>query len=97
MQAKMRSDKRKKPQMYEYEYLSYEECRALNNHAYILDQYLNIASVKITSVKTWKTRDDVEIRCKYGMYEFFTVEISSSSPNTELIKLVEKEDEKEDN
>jgi hypothetical protein len=89
MQAKMRSDKRKKPQMYEYEYLSYEECRALNNHAYILDDYLNIAQVIITSVKTWKTGDDVEIHCKYGMYEFFTVKISSSSPNTKLIKLVE--------
>ena len=88
MEAKMRSDRKVKPTMYEYRLLTNTECKELTNHCHILDRYGNIAQVKITSVKTWKRRSDVEIHCKYGMYEYFTITITDDRPNSELIALV---------
>jgi hypothetical protein len=88
MDAKMRSDKRKIPTLYEYRVLTNQECKALGSHAYILDSYGDIAQVKITSIKTWKTRPDIEVHCKYGMYEYFVVSISPTNQNSELITLV---------
>lgn len=35
-----------------------------------LDRSGNARRIKITSIKTWKTRPDVEIHWKYGLYEF---------------------------
>lgn len=70
--AKLRSDKRKKPEMKEYRFLSFDECKQLSSwdHPLVIDRFHNIVSVKITSIKTWKTRPEVEIRWKYGLYEY---------------------------
>lgn len=87
MQAKMRNDKRKNPTMISYRVLTNDECKALSGHCHILDQNGNIAQVKITSVKTWKTRPDIEVNCKYGLYEFFTVRLDPARTNTELIEI----------
>lgn len=96
MQAVMRSDKRKNPQPVECELLTFEECKALTGHAYILDRYGKIARVKITSVKTWKTRpNEIEVHCKFGLYEYFTLSIDEHSPNKELVRIVE--DTKQEN
>lgn len=89
-QAKLRSDKRKNPIMLEYRVLTMQECRDLSGHANILDNRGYIAQVKITSVKTWRTRSDVHVHCKYGLYEFFVIKITDESPNTELIQIVLK-------
>jgi hypothetical protein len=92
MKTSFRNDKHVRPQEVEYRYLTNEECRKLgdgwNNHVHILDKYCKIAQVKVTSVKTWKTHNDIEIHCKYGLYEYFTVRISDDSPNTELVALL---------
>jgi hypothetical protein len=36
----------------------------------VCDDNGRIAEVKITSVKTWKTRPDVGVGWKYGLYEY---------------------------
>ena len=84
----LRSDKRKNPELKNYEALNYDECKALTGHCLILDRNNKIANVKITSVKTWKTRNDVEIRCQFGLYEYFTIKITRENHNTELVKEV---------
>jgi hypothetical protein len=88
MDAKMRSDKRKNPTMLGYRVLTNQECATIGSHAYILDRYGDIAQVKITSIKTWKTRPNIEVHCKYGMYEYFVVSISPTNQNSQLITLV---------
>lgn len=89
----MRSDRRVNPKQVEYRLLTFEECKKLTGHCYILDQNRRIAKVLITSVRTWKTRpDEIEIRCKYGLYEYFTVKIIKDiCDNDELIELVTEE------
>lgn len=88
MLASLRSDKRKNPEMKEYTILSNDECKALTGHALILDRNGKIANVKITSVKTWKTRPEFEVRCQFGLYEHFTIRLSPDNLNTELVKEV---------
>lgn len=88
----LRGDRRKNPDKVNYEVLTFEECKALasESHCHILDQQGKIARVKVTSVKTWKRRpDEMEIHCKFGLYEYFTVKVSTDSPNAELVKIVE--------
>ena len=90
----MRSDKRKNPEQVEYEVLTFAECKSLHGHACILDRQGKIANVKITSVKTWKTRpDEIEVHCKFGLYEYFVVTVTAERPNTELVRIVEKQEE----
>lgn len=90
MQTIMRGDKRKNSSIVNYEVLTFDECKALGGHTYILDRNNRIARVKITSIKTWKTRPtELEIHCKYGLYEFFVIKVNESRPNTELVKIVE--------
>ena len=88
MNAKMRSDKRKTAKLYNYRVLSNDECKALSGHCHLLDNNGNIAQVKITSVKTWKRQPDrIEVNCKYGLYEYFTIRLSESVQNSELIEI----------
>jgi hypothetical protein len=84
----LRSDKRKNPEYKDYIPLTYVECLALKNesHCLILDRENHIANVKITSIKTWKRKPDVEVHYKYGPYEYFTIKLSPEIDNTELVK-----------
>lgn len=69
----MRSDRRKNPERVAYEFLTFEECKNLGSesHCHILDNNGKIAQVKITSVKTWKTRpNELLIGWKFGLYEY---------------------------
>jgi hypothetical protein len=84
----MRGDNRKSPEIVKFEILTTDECKALTGHAHILDRVGKVARVKITSVKTWKRRPDVEVRCQYGLYEHFKITITPTQPSTELVKLV---------
>ena len=89
MKTTMRSDKRKNPEQVEYEVLTFGECKGLGGHCHILDRQGKIANVKITSVKTWKTRpNEIEIHCKFGLYEYFVVTVTAERPNTELVRIV---------
>jgi hypothetical protein len=82
----LRSDKRKNPDYKDYIPLTYAECLELKNDCLILDRENHVANVKITSIKTWKRKQDIEIHCKYGMYEYFTIKLSPEIDNTELVK-----------
>jgi hypothetical protein len=71
-QAAYRSDRRTYPAKRSYRYLTVAEVKALQpgSRVKVLDQNGRVAEVKITSIKTWKTRPDVQIGWKFGMYEF---------------------------
>lgn len=90
--AFLRSDKKVKPTGRLYRFLTYKECRALPSHAEILDRSGRVATVKITSIKTWKTRPDLEIHCKFGLYEFFEVTVTPERVNCEFVKEITPDD-----
>lgn len=87
--AKRRNDKRKTPHFLTCRRLTPQECKSLHGHALYLDLQGNIAEVKITSIKTWKTRPEIEVHCKYGMYEYFSDTITPTSENIRFVTLVE--------
>ena len=85
-QAKFRSDKRKVPTLHNWEYLTADECKKLSGYCCIVDWKGDVARVKITKVKTWKTRSDIEVHWKFGLYEYGITLITDSRPNTEFVK-----------
>lgn len=89
MNLASRYDRTKNPETKEYRFLTLEECKALSGHASVLDRNNRVARVKITSVKTWKTRPDVQIGWKFGMYEFGHELITRDSDNTFFLAEVE--------
>jgi len=68
--ATLRSDKRKNPEVKTYRFLTADECRSLTGRVKALDQFGKIGEVTITSVKTWKTRPEVQVNWKFGLYEY---------------------------
>ena len=70
MLAPMRSDKRKNPELVECHYLNFQECKGLTGRVHVMDDKGKIAEVSITSKKTWKTRPEIEIHWKFGLYEY---------------------------
>lgn len=68
--AARRSDRRKKPETQRYRYMEFSELVKRPYHVHATDQAGRIVDLKITSVKTWKTRPEAEIHWKYGLYEF---------------------------
>lgn len=42
----------------------------IGGHCKAVDRCGELRDVKITSIKTWKRRPDIEIHWKYGLYEF---------------------------
>lgn len=65
--AHMRGDKKETPVAFNF--MLGSDAKNLSGHAHILDLNGNIATVKVTSVKTWKTRPTIEVHYKYGLYE----------------------------
>ncbi len=72
IQAILGSDKRKNPAMVNFRTLTIEEVKSAS-HVWLLDRNGKAVQVKVTSVKTWKRRSDVEVHCKYGLYEYFVI------------------------
>jgi hypothetical protein len=72
--AALRGDRHKNPETAHYRYLTYNECLTLESgdRVPVLDYAGRVATVKITSVKTWKRRPDLELHWKWGLYEFGT-------------------------
>jgi hypothetical protein len=87
--AKLHADKSKNPVMKVYRYLTLDECKRLSNHCQVIDKYGNIREVKITSVKTWKTRPDVLVGWKYGLYEYGSELLKRDSDNRFFVVEVE--------
>jgi hypothetical protein len=68
----MRSDRRKKPDLYSYRYMTNAEASNLKagDSPFCVDDQGKIASVKITSVQRWRTRSDVVVKWKFGLRQF---------------------------
>lgn len=90
--ASLRSDRRKYPETRLYRYLSYQELKDKqnyyrSNHILLLDQNGKVARVKVTSIKTWKRKPDLEIHCQFGLYEFFVETVTPDSAPVFLTEL----------
>lgn len=92
-QVYARSDRKKNPTPIDVDYLSMEEIKSLHSGdtIHILDQNDRLARVKITSIKTWKRKPDIEIHVKYGLYEYFTINVIDASPDMPLVKIIYKD------
>jgi hypothetical protein len=58
--------------VYQFTGLTLDNWRTLPDNCELmaLDKNEKLRRVKMTSVKTWKTRSDVRIGWKYGLYEY---------------------------
>lgn len=68
--AALRSDRHAIPEEKTYRFLTLAECKSLHGHCLVIDRNGKIVNVAITSVKTWKTRSDVQVGWKFGLYEY---------------------------
>lgn len=77
IQAREHSDKRKSAPVKTWRVLELADLKALRagQRVNFLTRQGDVAQVKVTSVKTWKTRPgDIRLGLKYGMYEYSHVE-----------------------
>jgi len=82
--AALRSDKRKTPTMHTYETVKAGD--VVNGRTYwSLGDNGRAANVKVTSVKTWKTRPDIEIHLQFGMYEHWVETYANRDVETSLM------------
>lgn len=79
--AVSRYDRRSTAQEGTYRFLTLEECKSLSGRVLALGADGRVAQVHITSVKTWKTRPDVRIGWKFGLYEYGAELITPDAPN----------------
>lgn len=84
-----RGDNRKSPEIVKVRRMTYDELKTWHPNLDILDRNGKMAHVKVTSVKTWKRRPDVEIHCKYGLYEYFTVTVTPDRQQNEFVKIID--------
>ncbi len=91
MKASYRGDRHAFPVEHEVRYLSFEECSQIAQYSRVnvLDRYGRIAEVKITSIKRWKTHPEIEIRWKYGLYEYGGECLSPGTTSRLFIKILE--------
>ena len=87
--ACLRSDRHVKPEMKEYEFLNLAECKNLRDSCLIVDPQGKIANVRITSLKTWATRQDVQIGWKFGLYEYGKELITTDENQMFFVRKVE--------
>ena len=69
-------DRSKNPEVKRYRSITLEEAKNLSyGHANILDRHGKVRNIKINGkVRTWKRDPNrIEIPCKYGLYECFTL------------------------
>lgn len=85
-------DRKKTPDLHEYRAMTEVEIRSLKSgdRVQMLDLNGRVADVKINGrVRTWKRSPmRLEIPCKYGMYECFTLDLLEA-----LVKFVIKVEE----
>ena len=77
IEAVSRYDRKKNPEVRTYRSITLDEAKALSygDHVKILDRNGAVADAKINgAVRRWKRDvDRIEIPCKYGLYEYFTL------------------------
>lgn len=64
----------------EYHEINYQDCKNIGPHALCISVYGDVIRVKITSIKTWKRKPDIQIGLKYGLYEYATTTIYPNKP-----------------
>ena len=79
--AASRYDRSANPEKKQYRFLTLAECKSLSGHAETIDRHGRIADITITSVKTWKTRPDVRIGWKFGLFEYGQETITRDEDN----------------
>ena len=71
-------DRRKTPESNTYRVMTLDEVKALKygDHVDCLDNHGRVRTIKINGkVRRWKRQPDkVEVPCKYGLYEYFTLD-----------------------
>jgi hypothetical protein len=70
-------------------YLTYEECRRLSQNGvafYYSARRGEVVHVKITSMKMWIKRRDIEIHWKYGLYQYGFEKIDPSTPQKIFVR-----------
>jgi hypothetical protein len=76
-QATSRYDRKKVKEVRSYRSITLEEAKNLKcgAHIQVLDRNGQVANAKVNgAVKRWKRDlDRIEIPCKYGLYEYFTL------------------------
>lgn len=67
--------------------LTLEEYKALSsgNRVHFVTRQGDIKQVKVTSVKTWKTRPDVLVKVKFGLYEYSYSQFDGSNYSGEIL------------
>lgn len=93
--APERSDRHKHPKIRRWKLLTNDECRALPQGSVVKCYNPNtydVYNLKVTSIKTWKTRpDEIEVRWKFGLKTFGRMFLSKNSENLWLVKEVGNE------
>ena len=79
--ANKRNNRHANPEKREFRFATLEECKKLHGRVTVLDTLGDWCEVSITSVKTWKTRPDVQIGWKYGLYQYGKELITSDLDN----------------
>jgi hypothetical protein len=90
--AVMSGDRKGKPR--EFTPLSFDECKALSGYSLVFWYHTNkVHRVKITSVKTWKRRPEIEVHYKHGMFDYGIVKMNpySSDVTSGLVFVKEAE------
>lgn len=89
-QAAMRGDRHAQPETKTYRFLTLEECKLLTGKVLVRDNYGRIGQVKILSVQTWKTRPDVKVSWKYGLYDYGKELITQDADNKFFVTEVQQ-------
>jgi hypothetical protein len=89
-QAVMRGDRHARPETKTYRFLTRDECKLLKEKVLVRDQYGRIGQVKILSVQVWKTRPDVKVSWKYGLYDYGKELIATDSDNKFFVAEVQQ-------
>ena len=87
IKAALRSDRHVKPTMRTYRRMTAGELVARRTYE-SLDRNGKVANVKVTSIKTWKTRSDIEVHCQFGKYEHWTETYASRDALTDFVQEV---------
>jgi hypothetical protein len=73
-----RSDRRKNPEIKQYRRISRQEAKNLTcgQEINMIDRQGKVANARINGkVRLWKRdKERIEIPCKYGLYEYFTLD-----------------------
>jgi hypothetical protein len=74
-----------------YETISYQDIKSgkLPSHVDCISIHGDVIHTKVTSIKTWKKRPEIEIHLKYGLYKYAETTIYPDNSYRDLILVKE--------